>query len=169
MSEEDLAGDGEGGDALAGEAYAKALELLASRAHFAAELAVKLQRRGFARPAIERAMARLTGDGYLDDLAAAQSFARQRTRHRGWGPARLRAELGRRRVDAAIVRQVVAEVFAYGELVAARDAAEGWLAKGGGDRDRLARYLDRRGFSRGTIVEILRRIEPGDPSAHEEL
>lgn len=167
MSEEDVAGDG--GDESAGEAYGKALELLASRPHFAAELAVKLQRRGFAQPAIERAMARLIGDGYLDDLAAAQSFARQRAQHRGWGPARLRAELGRRRVAAAIVRRVVAEVFADGELAAARDAAEGWIAKGRGDRDRLARYLDRRGFSRGTIVEILRRIEPGEPSVHEEL
>ena len=47
------------------------------------------------------------------------------------------------------------EVFAEGEAASARAAVERWAAKGGGDRDRLARYLDRRGFSMAVIVEIL--------------
>jgi regulatory protein len=169
MPDDDKARRRPDGAASGADAYAKAIELLAARAHFRAELASKLERRGFPPPAIEDALERLAAAGFVDDQAAARAFARQRAARQGWGPARLRAELARRRVDEATVQGVVAEAFADGELAAARAAAERWPGRGRGDRQRLARYLDRRGFSKATIVEILSRTEAGESSAHEEL
>jgi SOS response regulatory protein OraA/RecX len=58
MTDHDRAG-GEPGAA----AYAKALELLAARAHFAAELSAKLESRGFSRDAAAAALDRLTAAG----------------------------------------------------------------------------------------------------------
>jgi regulatory protein len=168
MTEEHSADRGDEGEAPAEAAYAKGLRLLATRAHFTAELAAKLGRRGYPQQAVEEAVERLAAHGYLDDASAARSFARQRATRGGWGPARLRAELGRRRVEAPIVDEVVAETFSRGELPAAEAVVERWRTRGGGDRDRLARQLDRRGFSKTTIVEILSRVEAGESSVHEE-
>lgn len=137
------------------KALTKAVDLLALRPHFGAELAVKLKRRGFDASTVEATLARLLELGYLDDLEAARGFSGQRVARQGWGPRRLTAELSRRGVGEDHVRTVVGEVFAAGEAPLAREAASRWAAKGGSDRDRLARYLDRRGFSMSVIVEIL--------------
>ena len=155
--------------ASAERAYAKAVDLLARRAHFRAELADKLARRGFAEAAVSTALERLTELGYLDDLEAARSFARERVERQGWGPARLRAELQRRRVEDEEVARVVAETYPDGETALARAVAERFRERGRGGADRLARHLDRRGFSKAVIVEILGAAERGEPHDHEEL
>ena len=49
---------------------------------------------------------------------------------------------------------------------AVRSAAERWTARGGSGRDRLARYLDRRGFSKAAIVEILSEFAGESGSQH---
>lgn len=164
MMDEDRAAGDDGGGELAPElAYRKALDLLALRPHFRAELVSKLGLRGFEDEVIENCVARLTEQGYLDDLEASRSFARQRVARGGWGPRRLAAELQRRGVDDTHRSAVVEEVFSDGERPAARQAASSWLRSrrldgGQRERDRLARYLDRRGFSKGTIVEILSEV-----------
>ncbi len=151
------------------EARAKALDLLASRPHFRAELAVKLGRRGFEPGVVEACLDRLEESGYLDDREAALGFARGRASRGHWGPARLRAELRGRGVGDSIADEVVREQFADGEREAIEAAAEAWRRRGRGGRDALARFLDRRGFSKGAIVEILTLFaEPGE-SDHEEF
>lgn len=140
-------------------ALTKAVDLLALRPHFRAELAAKLAKRGFDAQAVDAALARLEELAYLDDLAAARGFAAQKVERQGWGPRRLTAELSRRGVDEGHVRTVVDEAYPEGEAVIARDVAARWAARGRGDRDRLARYLDRRGFSKSVIVEILRQFD----------
>ncbi len=136
-------------------AYAKALDLLAIRPHFTLELSAKLKRRGFGEETIRSTAARLLESGYLDDLEAGRSFAGERATRRGWGPRRLRAELARRGVEEGVVDGLVREVFPDGETAAARQAASRWVDRGGAGRERLARFLDRRGFSKRAIIEIL--------------
>lgn len=184
MTEDSSAGSAEPTEAEkeSARAYSKAVDLLAMRPHFRAELARKLERRDFARPAVESTLDRLIELGYVDDLASARAFASQRAARQGWGPRRLVAELARRGVDEEYVRMAVDEVFAEGEGAMAREAATRWAAragKGGGDQDRLARYLDRRGFSKSVIVEILQEFAAdarlddtrhgGSRSDHEEF
>jgi len=151
------------GSRTAREAFDKALELLAPRPHFVFELAFKLRRRGYADEAVDECLARLTELGYLDDLKTGRSFCRQRVARSDWGPRRLRAELGKRGVGAELATTLVDESFPDGERPAARAAAARWSrTRGRGDaerqRERLARYLDRRGFSKGTIVEMLSEL-----------
>jgi regulatory protein len=80
-------------------AYDKALQLLARRDHFRAELAEKLCRKGYADEEIADALARLDELDLLDDEALAGRFVEFRSVDRGWGPRRLAAELERRGVE----------------------------------------------------------------------
>jgi regulatory protein len=154
--------------------FDRACDLLAQRPHFRRELAAKLARRGYPAGDVEAALDRLEAQGYLDDLAAARSFAAVRMA-RGEGRARLRAELARRGAAPAAVAAVLAEL-PEDDLAAARAAAGRWRPAGsageggaagrGGRRDALARHLARKGFSRRAIFAVLNEHPAGaDPSA----
>ncbi|MGH9380269.1 MAG: regulatory protein RecX, partial [Thermoanaerobaculia bacterium] len=64
----------------AGSCYRKALDLLARRAHFRAELRQKLERRDFSAAAVDEALGRLAEEGHLDDPATARAFVEERLR-----------------------------------------------------------------------------------------
>ncbi len=138
-------------------AYGKAVELLARRPHFAAEVRRKLAARGFAPEAVAGALERLAERGYLDDRAAAHAWV-ESARRRGYGPRRLRAELASRGVAEEIAREAVAAAFGAGELEAALAAAAHLRGR---DPAALARALDRKGFSKAVILEILDRLGAG--------
>lgn len=142
--------------------YDKACELLAARPHFRAQLAGKLARRNYPAAEIEQTLDRLERQGYLDDAAAARRFVGARAAGAGAGRRRLRAELERRGAAAEAVVAALGEL-PEDDLPAARAAAERWSAAhlpGGGapagrDAGRLARHLERKGFSRHAIVAVL--------------
>jgi len=75
----------------------------------------------------------------------------------------------RRGVAGDTVATVVTEAFADGEDAAVRSAAERWAERGGTGRERLGRYLDRRGFSTAAIVEVLSEFAEEPGSQHEEF
>jgi regulatory protein len=138
--------------------YDKAVQLLASRPHFRAELAAKLSRRGFPQEEIDAALDRLTEQGYLDDRAAAAGFVEGRA-GRGEGRARVRAELQKRGASGAAVEEALA-ALPDDDLPAAQEAAELWARRGGNDPAALARHLARKGFSHRAIVAVLKE-RPG--------
>ncbi len=137
--------------------FEKACDLLARRPHFRAELERKLGQRGHNEAAIAAALERLADLGYLDDDGCARSLAGGPLSRRGYGPLRMRAELERRGAPAAVAEAAVAAAFADGEEEAARRVAERWLSRrpgGAGARAALARHLDRKGFSTGTVLRL---------------
>src|SRR3954470_22725251 len=71
--------------------YQKALQLLATRAHFRRELAMKLTQRGYPAEEIAAALDRLTEQKYLDDRATARLFVESRRERTSEGRARVRA------------------------------------------------------------------------------
>ena len=82
---------------------------------------------------------------------------------KGLGPRRMRFELQRRGVADDTAESVVAQVFADPEEEFRR-ARETAARKGDGGRveaDRLARQLDRKGFSKAVILRVLSDLEPG--------
>jgi regulatory protein len=89
--------------------YQKALQLLATRAHFRRELEVKLRQRRYPEEEIEAALARLTEQGYLDDRATARVFVESRQERASEGWARLWSELIERgrRTGAGFERPMV--------------------------------------------------------------
>ncbi|HYO15109.1 MAG TPA: regulatory protein RecX [Thermoanaerobaculia bacterium] len=140
--------------------YDKAVQLLAARPHFRAELAGKLARRGYPPEEIDAALDRLTEQGYLDEGETAAGFVEGRLA-RGEGRARLRAELARRGASEEAIEGALADL-PEDDLPAAREAADTWARRGGTDLAALARHLARKGFSHRAIVAVLKDRPGGE-------
>ena len=150
----------------------QALRLLAARAHFRRELGTKLLSRGYEAAEVEATLDRLAQRGWIDDAAAVRSFVATKQEREGWGKARLRAELQRRGAAAEAIDEALAAVADEDELMLAREAAARWRARGSRDRGpagraALARHLDRRGFSRRTVLGVLDEV--GGMEVEDEL
>lgn len=139
--------------------YRKALDLLARRSHFRAELRHRLERRDFSAQAVETALLRVAEDGYLDDHATARAFIEERLRRGPEGRARLRSELQRRGAPEDAIDAALAEMTPDDDVEPARTAAARWRRTHRGGPEALARHLDRKGFSRRAILTILEESE----------
>ncbi|MDQ6879168.1 MAG: RecX family transcriptional regulator [Candidatus Dormibacteraeota bacterium] len=157
---------GRGAEAGKTDATARAIGLLARRAHSQSELRQKLRQKGYEPEAIDATMARLGELGYLDD----QDFARGLVRRRGStrGPLALSAELAAKGVSPAEAGIAVAEFDAEAQLLSATNLAERLYARktGMGYRemlDGIGVKLLRRGFPvpivRAACRSVLERTE----------
>lgn len=139
----------------------RALALLVRREHSRLELDRKLRARGVAPEEAAAAVQRMHEAGWQDDARFATSLARSRAGN-GYGPLRIRAELGCHHLDD------VAIAAAFDALA---EAGEGdWPAHAGalvrrrfgsGDLDpkqrrKAADLLLRRGFDGDTVRAVLR-------------
>ena len=88
------------------DAEDRALRLLSERAHSERELRTKLLR--FCDPATADAvLSSLEGKGYLNDEAFAEGYAEELVRRRFYGPERVRAELLRKGISAALAEKTL--------------------------------------------------------------
>jgi regulatory protein len=146
---------------------AKAGELLARRPHFRRELEAKLSSRGFSPESVARACDRLEREGYLDDLECARGLVEGALRRKGYGPLRVRAELARRGATEEVIEAIAGPLFGEAEEELARDVAERWLARhSAADAERvarLARHLERKGFTRGAVRRALHETGRAGP------
>ena len=144
--------------------YDKAVQLLAARPHFRAELAGKLARRGFPPQEIEAALDRLAGEKYLDDARTARDFVAHRLERGAEGRLRLKAELERRGAPEEAAEAALGELAPDDDLPVAREAARRWAAqKRKEDPAALARHLARKGFSQRAIFAVLKERHDLDP------
>ncbi len=140
-------------------AYDRGLDLLARRAHFAAELEAKLRRRGYPAAEVESAVERLTAAGHLDEGETAHLLVRSLKR-RGYGRRRLELDLRRRGADEAASRAALETADDEDELKrAATVAARFRSSHPSRDGAALARHLERRGFAPVVVGAVL--YEPG--------
>lgn len=151
------------------DALAKALDLLARRPHFRAELSRKLLARGYEPDEVEAAIARAAALGYLDDEALTAGYAAELAERKGLGRARVVRELARRGAPEEVVDRAVAGTDEAQELERAREAAARWSRGRGVAAAALARHLDRKGFARHVIFRVLKEFaaDAGDPPAEE--
>jgi SOS response regulatory protein OraA/RecX len=141
-----------------------ALGLLAGRAHLAVELERKLARRGASAEVCAAVVGQLRELGLLDDNVVAAKLASETTQRRGWGAARVAAELRRRGAPAEAVTQSLAQ---HGDDpgALARAAVERWRRRNpraGNDPlalARLARALARLGHS-GAAIRAATAFDP---------
>lgn len=146
----------------------KALQLVARRPHFRAELRRKLVARGFDEDEVTAALGRMTELGYLDDAELAAREGERLRERRGLGRAGIAAELARKGAGPAEVDAALAGGDADSELEAARAVGKRWLAGRRPDAAALARHLDRKGYAGHVIFRVLRELvpdAPGDPDA----
>ena len=146
-----------------------AADLLSRHAWTRAELTRRLRRRGATEEIATDVVADLAARGYVDDAAFARHWVATRAA-RGYGAARLRAELRARGVATPLIDAAVAEVSGGNVLARARAVAE---HRRPGLRDveparaaaRLRDHLIRRGYSAGVAARVVREVlgSPPDP------
>jgi regulatory protein len=149
--------------ASADAAHAAALRLLTTRARTRAELARRLEERGFAAAAVAEAVARLERVGLVDDAALSADVAESRAA-RGLDAPAIALELRDRGVDAAVAERA-AQAAVPDELRAerCRQVAEARLAQladlpPAARLRRLAAYLARRGYPADLAEAVSREL-----------
>jgi regulatory protein len=155
--------------AQAEDAYRAAVRLLAVRPRSVQEVIGRLRQKKLPSQAVEEAVGRLEAKGLLDDMEFARSFARARA-ERGYGAARIRADLAARGVERDVAELAAAEAgagdeaerLARLEALAQRRAKQlAGLAPAVRKR-RLIGYLIRRGYPGGEVLRIVDRVSSPD-------
>lgn len=144
----------------------RALGLLVRREHSRKELARKLAARGIDEQDAAAAVARMAAEGWQDDARFAASLARSRAAG-GYGPLRIRAELGAHGLDGEAVDhalQALAEAGADDWAGRARDLVSRRYGECGMEdvslRRKAAHFLARRGFDAASIRAATREDLP---------
>jgi regulatory protein len=155
--------------AQAEDAYRAAVRLLAARPQSVQEIIRRLRQKKLPPRAVTEAVGRLEAKGLLDDEEFARSFARARA-ERGYGPARIRADLAARGVDRRVAEVAAAEVGAGNEAervarleaLARKRAAQLAGLEPEVRKRRLTGYLLRRGYTGGEVLKVVDRLPSPD-------
>lgn len=141
----------------------RALALLVRREHSRKELARKLAARGIETEDAQAAVQRLASDGWQSDARFAEMLVRTRVAH-GYGPQRIRAELGTHGIERESVDAVMDAWEGDWGQVACQVLERRFAGKLAGDRAqqrKAAEFLYRRGFD-GDMVRAALRDAVGD-------
>ena len=135
-----------------------AMDLLARREHGRVELTRKLRKRGAPQELIEAALQRLSEEGLLSEARYLESFVAYRARA-GYGPQRIREELGQRGLERGDIDQALRE----SAIDWFESLRETWQRKFAGrlpmdarERAKQGRFLAYRGYSLDMIGRLLR-------------
>lgn len=133
------------------------MDLLARREHGRVELTRKLRQRGAIDELIEPALDRLAEEGLLSEARYLESFIRYRS-NAGYGPARIREELGQR----GLVRGDIDQALRESEVDWGERLRDVWQRKFAGQRPQdprsraqQTRFLVYRGFSMEMVGRLL--------------
>lgn len=141
----------------------RALALLVRREHSRKELTRKLAARGIEAADAQAAVQRLTGAGWQSDARFAEMLVRTRVAH-GYGPQRIRAELGMHGIDREGVEAAMDAFEGDWAQVATDVLVRRFGARLAGDaakQRKAAEFLYRRGFD-GDLVRSALRQSVGD-------
>lgn len=147
------------------QAKQRALDYLAHKPRTEEEVRRKLRRQDAPEAVIEDVVARLYELSYLDDEAYAEDYVRNRFASKKYGPVRIRRELVERGVDRHTADAAVDDLFAEKDVrAAARTHAEKRWDRLSDEEPRrrkqkVYRYLRRRGFTSDTINPLLDELE----------
>ncbi|MDT8906964.1 recombination regulator RecX [Pseudomonas prosekii] len=136
-----------------------AMDLLARREHGRVELTRKLRQRGACDELIETTLDRLTQEGLLSEARYLESFVSYRARS-GYGPLRIREELGQRGLQRSDVEQALREsgIDWQDQLMETwRRKFSGHLPVDARERAKQGRFLAYRGYS----MEMINRLFSG--------
>lgn len=141
------------------EAYNKAIDLLARRAHFESELAEKLLKRGYESDVVEKVIAECREKGYVNDLENARMYVESLKDTKSL--YYIKGKLYSKGVSKEII-SIVMEECEVDEFAIAMKLVHKKLGMEEGEKIRLeykemlkiCRFLGSRGFSYRTISDI---------------
>lgn len=135
---------------------------LALREHSRAELARKLQAKGFEAEAIDAALSRLEDNGLQSDERFLELFVRGQFA-KGHGIQRIRQELRLKGIKSEGLEECLAEYDWNEALERVHDKKFGSGAPANAkDYAVRIRFLSQRGFEQDRIQALLRRLQRGD-------
>ncbi|MFZ5636713.1 MAG: recombination regulator RecX [Pseudomonadota bacterium] len=140
----------------------RALGLLVRREHSRRELTRKLAARGVATEDAQAAVDRMTAEGWQDDARFAEQLVRSRANN-GYGPLRIRAELGTHGLERDAIATAMG-AFEDDWTANARDLVRRRFQGGVDDpatRRKAADFLARRGFT-GDQIRAATRFDPDE-------
>jgi regulatory protein len=140
----------------------RALGLLVRREHSREELTRKLTARGVVADEAEAVVERMVAEGWQDDARFAELLVRSRAGN-GYGPVRIRAELGTHGLDPEVIAAAMA-AYEGDWAENARDLVRRRFAGKPGDsaiRRKAADFLIRRGFG-GDQIRTAVRLDEDD-------
>lgn len=140
----------------------RALGLLVRREHSRKELTRKLAARGVEAEQAQAAVDRMTAEGWQNDARFAEQLVRSRA-NTGYGPIRIRAELGTHGLDREAI-QAAMDAYDGDWTENARDLVRRRFGAALEDRAvqrKAAEWLVRRGFS-GDQVRAATRFDPDE-------
>ena len=147
----------------AAKAYDKAVRYLSYRPRSTAEVRRALEEAEFPPEAVEAALARLAGQGYLDDAAFAAYWVENRQRFRPKGEQALRQELRRAGVDKEIIDESLDGLdSSEAAYAAAQPRANRLTVLAAEDpaafKRKLSEFLLRRGFTYDVVRDVVARL-----------
>jgi len=135
-----------------------AMDLLARREHSRVELTRKLRKRGALPELIDSALQRLAEDGLLSEARYLESYVSSRARA-GYGPQRIREELGQR----GLQRDDIEQAMQRSDIDWSENLRDVWQRKFRGqlptdarERAQQGRFLAYRGYSLEMIGRLIR-------------
>ncbi|MCH8156966.1 MAG: regulatory protein RecX [Nitrospinae bacterium] len=146
-----------------------ALKYLVYRDRSRNEISRHLMEKEFSASAVEETLVYLEGNRYVDDTRFALQFGQSRIVNKRVGKIRLRRELKDKGLDNALIDQTLDSLYAeHDESKVALACAQKKIATLGTaetekKRARLARFLERKGFSISMIYPILDQLIPHSP------
>lgn len=151
------------------KATSRAFDYLAHKPRTETEVRRKLRQNEYSEPVIESVVERLQELSYLDDVQYAEQYVERRFASKGYGPVRIRQELRKRGIDRHLAETAVADFFEEeSPLAAAREKAQKRWPRIAREedprkrRDKLYRYLKRRGYTYDTIRVVIDEMEAQD-------
>lgn len=147
-----------GGDRKGNIVY-QAQDILSRRDHSETEIRQKLQRKGFAPPAIDDIVIKLKRQRLIDDQLFAERYVTSILQGKAVGPRWLQHKLRQRGVASNISNKVIEAVFTNGrERAIAEQALTTWQRlhpASQTDQAKITRFLMGRGFSYEVITQVL--------------
>lgn len=144
------------------QAKQTALNYLAHKPRTEQEVRQRLEREDVAPPIVDDVMARMQDLGYVDDAAYAEDYVRNRFQSKQYGPRRIQNELAKRGIDRTQAERAVERFFDDHDATAAAwsHAEKRWPTIARDDnpqrrKQKLYRYLVRRGFASDTVYRII--------------
>lgn len=130
------------------------------------EITVKLQRAGMEAGAVQKVLAFLKENRFVDDARYAAAFARDKVRFCGWGAAKVKAALLQKRIDNSAIAEALGALDASdcreAVMRAARAKARNLDLSSQQGRQKLLRHLASRGFSMQDASSAMEALCKGD-------
>ena len=149
------------------EALYKAEAYCSTTEHCLSEVSAKLEQWGALTQDIEKILARLQEERFIDEQRYACSFVRDKYRFNQWGRIKIAQQLKMKRIPEALILQAMEEIddAYYLSILTEQLERKARSVKARNDYEKngkLIRFAAGRGYEMGEVMECLKKITNND-------